>query len=113
MGLLASFFSSSTDYNHVRGQSIEPYILAECITLWGEPERVHAYAACIMHFECNSASGYRNCSTRTVWTVHDEHSRSVFFRYAVAPMNVAIEEQVYESVTSTQPRVANGELVAS
>ena len=87
--------------------------LAECITLWGEPERVHAYAACIMHFECNSTSGYRNCSTRTVWTVHDEHSRSVFFRYAVAPMTVAIEEQVYESVTSTQPRVANGELVAS
>ena len=75
---------------------------------------MHAYAACISNVT-QPQPGYRNCSTRTVyvWTVHDEHSRSVFFRYAVAPMTVAIQEQVYESVTSTQPRVANGELVAS
>ena len=71
---------------------------------------MHAYAACISNVTQPQAIGI---AAQELYGRYTMSTRSVFFRHAVAPMTVAIEEQVYESVSSTQPRVANGELVDS
>ena len=73
---------------------------------------MHAYAACIWNVTQPQAIriAAQELYGRYTMSTLAQSSSAI---YAVAPMTVAIEEQVYESVTSTQPRVANGELVAS
>jgi len=70
--------------------------LAECITLWGKPERVYAYEACIsLPFECNSTSGCTIPGTKLYgeYMRYEQIGKHSGCHYAVAPMTVAIEEQ--------------------
>ena len=42
-----SFVERSWSSFRIGRKEVDTVKLAECITLWGEPERVHAYAACM------------------------------------------------------------------